>query len=185
MPATAKSQTKGDDKSVVAAAEKAVEDIAKVRLAIASVIFGQEDVIERTLITILSGGHGLLVGLPGLAKTKLVETLGTVLGLAEQRIQFTPDLMPSDILGSEILRTDKDGTRSFHFVKGPIFAQLLMADEISRTTLRPAGAVPCSGDAKSAGAGGHLSVAGGSARPFSDADRRKLSEPCRRKADFV
>jgi MoxR-like ATPase len=136
MPATAKSQTKGDDKSVVAAAEKAVEDIAKVRLAIASVIFGQEDVIERTLITILSGGHGLLVGLPGLAKTKLVETLGTVLGLAEQRIQFTPDLMPSDILGSEILRTDKDGTRSFHFVKGPIFAQLLMADEINRASPR-------------------------------------------------
>jgi MoxR-like ATPase len=125
-----------DEKAIIAAAEKAVGDIARVRETIAKVIFGQEEVVERTLITILSGGHGLLVGLPGLAKTKLVETLGTVLGLAEQRIQFTPDLMPSDILGTEILRTEPDGTRSFHFVKGPIFAQLLMADEINRASPR-------------------------------------------------
>jgi MoxR-like ATPase len=93
-------------------------------------------VVELALITIFSGGHGLLVGLPGLAKTKLVETLGKVLGLNERRIQFTPDLMPSDILGSEILRTDPDGNRSFEFVKGPIFTQLLMADEINRASPR-------------------------------------------------
>ncbi len=136
MSAVEGKQAKGDAKAIIAAAEKAVEDIAMVRQGIAAVIFGQEDVVERALITLLSGGHGLLVGLPGLAKTKLVETLGTVLGLAEQRIQFTPDLMPSDILGSEILRTDADGTRSFHFVKGPIFAQLLMADEINRASPR-------------------------------------------------
>jgi len=136
MSAVDRTMSKTDEKAVIAAAEKAVADVAKVREAIAKVIFGQEEVVERALITILSGGHALLVGLPGLAKTKLVETLGTVLGLAEQRIQFTPDLMPSDILGTEILRTDPDGTRSFHFIKGPIFAQLLMADEINRASPR-------------------------------------------------
>jgi MoxR-like ATPase len=136
MSAVDRTISKTDEKAVIAAAEKAVADVAKVREAIAKVIFGQEEVVERALITILSGGHALLVGLPGLAKTKLVETLGTVLGLAEQRIQFTPDLMPSDILGTEILRTDPDGTRSFHFIKGPIFAQLLMADEINRASPR-------------------------------------------------
>ena len=99
-------------------------------------IFGQEEVVERTLVTILSGGHGLLVGVPGLAKTKLVETLGTVLGLDARRIQFTPDLMPSDILGSEVLEEAADRRRSFRFVKGPIFAQLLMADEINRASPR-------------------------------------------------
>src|SRR5436190_13631746 len=121
---------------VVRAAETTAAHARAAKAAIGAVIFGQESVVERTLITILSGGHGLLVGLPGLAKTKLVETLGTVLGLAEQRIQFTPDLMPSDILGTEILRTEADGTRSFHFVKGPIFTQLLMADEINRASPR-------------------------------------------------
>jgi MoxR-like ATPase len=136
MSAVDRTLTKTEEKAILAAAEKAVADIAKVRDAIAKVIFGQEEVVERALITILSGGHALLVGLPGLAKTKLAETPGTVLGLAEQRIQFTPDLMPSDILGTEILRTDPDGTRSFHFVKGPIFAQLLMADEINRASPR-------------------------------------------------
>ncbi len=136
MSAVDRTMSKTDEKAVIAAAETAVADVANVREAIAKVIFGQEEVVERALITILSGGHALLVGLPGLAKTKLVETLGTVLGLAEQRIQFTPDLMPSDILGTEILRTDPDGTRSFHFIKGPIFAQLLMADEINRASPR-------------------------------------------------
>ncbi|MEM7290539.1 MAG: MoxR family ATPase, partial [Pseudomonadota bacterium] len=91
---------------------------------------------DNTLITILAGGHALLVGLPGLAKTKLVETLGTVLGLDENRIQFTPDLMPSDILGSEILHQDEAGKRDFRFLKGPVFAQLLMADEINRASPR-------------------------------------------------
>ena len=136
MSAVNPTLSRTEERAIIAAAEKAVEDIARARLALGAVIFGQEEVVERTLITVLSGGHGLLVGLPGLAKTKLVEALGTVLGLGEQRIQFTPDLMPSDILGSEILRTDGGGTRSFHFVKGPIFAQLVMADEINRASPR-------------------------------------------------
>jgi MoxR-like ATPase len=87
-------------------------------------------------VTLLSGGHGLLVGVPGLAKTRLVETLGIVLGLDARRVQFTPDLMPSDILGSEVLDQAPDGTRSFRFIQGPIFAQLLMADEINRASPR-------------------------------------------------
>ena len=136
MSAIDPSLSKSDEKAAIAAAEQALAEIGKVREMIGSVIFGQEEVVERSLITILSGGHALLVGLPGLAKTKLVETLGTVLGLSEARIQFTPDLMPADILGSEILRQDEDGHRSFHFVKGPIFAQLLMADEINRASPR-------------------------------------------------
>jgi MoxR-like ATPase len=101
-----------------------------------SVIFGQEEVVDLSLTTILAGGHGLLVGVPGLAKTKLVETLGTVLGLDARRVQFTPDLMPSDILGTEVLDEGADRRRSFRFVKGPIFAQLLMADEINRASPR-------------------------------------------------
>ncbi len=128
--------SKSDDKAIIEQAEAAVKDIAKAKQAIGTVIFGQDNVVEQSLITILCGGHALLVGLPGLAKTKLVETLGITLGLAGQRIQFTPDLMPSDILGSEILHQDEDGKRSFRFVKGPIFAQLLMADEINRASPR-------------------------------------------------
>ncbi len=128
--------TKADEKAIIAEAEKAVGDITKARKETAKVIFGQESVVERSLVTILAGGHGLLVGLPGLAKTKLVDTLGTVLGMNAGRIQFTPDLMPSDILGSEILQQDEDGKRSFQFAKGPIFAQLLMADEINRASPR-------------------------------------------------
>ena len=128
--------TKADEKKIIAEAEKSVAQLQKVRSAVGKTIFGQETVVDNTLITILSGGHALLVGLPGLAKTKLVETLGTVLGLDENRIQFTPDLMPSDILGSEILHQDDDGGRSFRFIKGPIFAQLLMADEINRASPR-------------------------------------------------
>ncbi|CAF26413.1 AAA family ATPase [Bartonella quintana] len=100
------------------------------------VIFGQNHVIEYVLTSILAGGHALLVGVPGLAKTRLVETLGTVLGLDEKRIQFTPDLMPSDIIGSEIIDSDKDGRRFFRYIQGPIFTQLLMADEINRASPR-------------------------------------------------
>ena len=92
--------------------------------------------VERTLVALLAGGHALLVGVPGLAKTKLVETLGIVLGLDARRIQFTPDLMPSDILGSEVMEQDEHGKRSFRFIPGPIFAQLLMADEINRASPR-------------------------------------------------
>jgi MoxR-like ATPase len=106
------------------------------REMIARRIIGQEAVVEQTLIAILCGGHGLLVGAPGLAKTRLVETLGTVLGLAANRVQFTPDLMPADILGAEVLETGADGTRAFRFIDGPIFCQLLMADEINRASPR-------------------------------------------------
>ncbi len=124
------------EKAMVAAAEAALADIARVREAIGAVIFGQETVVERTLLAVLSGGHALLVGVPGLAKTKLVATLGTVLGLDSGRVQFTPDLMPSDILGAEVMDQDDTGRRSFRFVPGPIFTQLLMADEINRASPR-------------------------------------------------
>ena len=108
--------------------------IHDVREATASTIFGQERVIDLALITLLSGGHALLIGVPGLAKTSLVETLGAVLGLQNKRIQFTPDLMPSDIVGSEVLEEGTGGRRSFRFVEGPVFTQLLMADEINRAS---------------------------------------------------
>lgn len=110
--------------------------LQNIKSAIGAHIFGQQDVIDLTLTTLLAGGHALLIGVPGLAKTKLVETLGTVLGMQEKRIQFTPDLMPADILGSEILETAEDGRRHFRFLKGPIFTQLLMADEINRASPR-------------------------------------------------
>ena len=116
--------------------DAAVERIATARTAIGKVIYGQAEVVDQALITVLSGGHGLLVGVPGLAKTKLVETLGIVLGLQTQRIQFTPDLMPSDILGSEVLDQAADGSRRFRFLPGPTFTQLLMADEINRASPR-------------------------------------------------
>ncbi|WP_424931620.1 AAA family ATPase [Amaricoccus macauensis] len=110
--------------------------LMQAREMIARRIVGQQAVVEQTLIAILCGGHGLLVGAPGLAKTRLVETLGTVLGLSAHRIQFTPDLMPADILGAEVLETGADGTRAFRFIDGPIFCQLLMGDEINRASPR-------------------------------------------------
>ncbi|WP_349362617.1 MAG: MoxR family ATPase [Roseitalea porphyridii] len=124
------------ESEIIAQAETALSDIADIKSEIGNVIFGQEDVIQNAIVSILSGGHALLVGVPGLAKTKLVDTLGTVLGLHSGRIQFTPDLMPADILGSEVLEEDEDGKRHFRFVKGPIFTQLLMADEINRASPR-------------------------------------------------
>jgi MoxR-like ATPase len=119
----------------VALAERAAATFVRAREGVAKVIFGQDDVIEQTLVTLLAGGHGLLIGVPGLAKTRLVETLGIVLGLDWKRIQFTPDLMPADIIGSEVLEED-GGRRSFRFLKGPVFTQLLMADEINRASPR-------------------------------------------------
>ena len=120
---------------IVQRIEAAGERMQRVHKAAAGVVFGQDQVIEQTLVTILAGGHGLLIGVPGLAKTLLVETLGRVLGLDAKRIQFTPDLMPSDIIGSEVLEDAAGGgRRSFRFIKGPIFAQLLMADEINRAS---------------------------------------------------
>jgi MoxR-like ATPase len=124
------------EKEIVKRADKALEQLANVRTEVGQVIFGQESVVERTIVSVLSGGHVLLVGAPGLAKTKLVETLGTVLGITSSRIQFTPDLMPADILGSEILDEDEKGNRKFKFIPGPIFTQLLMADEINRASPR-------------------------------------------------
>ena len=121
---------------LVAEAEALGARAAAARTEIGRVIFGQEDVIEQVLVTLLSGGHALLVGVPGLGKTLLVETLGTVLGLAPKRVQFTPDLMPADITGSEVLDEDETGRRSFRFVPGPVFCQLLMADEINRASPR-------------------------------------------------
>ena len=120
---------------IVKEADAAVAQLAKVRAEIAKVVFGQERVVELVLATILAGGHALLIGAPGLAKTKLVETTARALGLDWGRVQFTPDLMPSDILGSEILDESASG-RSFRFVKGPIFTSLLMADEINRASPR-------------------------------------------------
>ena len=121
---------------VVRSAEQVSAQVRAAKDAIASVIFGQDRVIENTLVTILSGGHALLIGVPGLAKTKLVETLGVTLGLDAKRIQFTPDLMPSDILGAEVLDESTAGKRAFRFISGPVFAQLLMADEINRASPR-------------------------------------------------
>ncbi len=121
---------------IVRAAETTAANVRAAKEAIGAVIFGQEKVIEQALITVLCGGHALLVGLPGLAKTKLVDTMGTVLGLDARRIQFTPDLMPSDILGTEVLEETQSGKRNFRFIPGPIFAQLLMADEINRASPR-------------------------------------------------
>lgn len=124
------------DAAVVRGAEAIGAHVAAARAAIGEVIFGQEKVVDHALLTVLCGGHALLVGVPGLAKTKLVETMGIVLGLDARRVQFTPDLMPSDILGSEVLEEDAHGKRSFRFVRGPVFAQLLMADEINRASPR-------------------------------------------------
>jgi MoxR-like ATPase len=136
MPAASTETLESLDQMIVRAADETAAHARAARDAIGRVIFGQEAVVERALITILSGGHGLLVGVPGLAKTRLVETMGTVLGLDARRVQFTPDLMPSDIVGSEVLEENPGGRRSFRFISGPVFAQLLMADEINRASPR-------------------------------------------------
>jgi len=110
--------------------------LALARGSIAKRFIGQDAVVDLTLTSLLCGGHALLIGLPGLGKTMLVDTLSTVMGLNGNRIQFTPDLMPADILGSEVLETAADGTRDFRFIEGPVFCQLLMADEINRASPR-------------------------------------------------
>jgi MoxR-like ATPase len=115
--------------SDVAAVEQLVSKYNSLRKEIKKVIVGQDEVVEQVLLSIFSGGHALLIGVPGLAKTLLVNTVAQALGLKFKRIQFTPDLMPSDILGSEIL----DNNREFKFIKGPIFANIILADEINRT----------------------------------------------------
>jgi len=122
--------------ALVAEIEALGAKLGEAKASIATRIIGQEDVVDLSLAAMLSGGHALLMGLPGLGKTLLVDTLSTVMGLSANRIQFTPDLMPADILGSEVLETAQDGSRSFRFLEGPIFCQLLMADEINRASPR-------------------------------------------------
>lgn len=122
--------------TIVEEVEKAGQILGEAQSAIGDIIFGQEKVVEQTLITLLGGGHALLVGVPGLAKTLLVHAIGTTMGLDDKRIQFTPDLMPGDIVGSEVLEESDTGRRSFRFIKGPVFCQLLMADEINRASPR-------------------------------------------------
>ncbi|MCB1361782.1 MAG: AAA family ATPase, partial [Rhodobacteraceae bacterium] len=116
--------------TLLPAIEALGDRLSQARAAIAPRFIGQETVVDLALTALLSGGHALLVGLPGLGKTRLVDTLATVMGLQSNRIQFTPDLMPADILGSEVLETAEDGKRVFRFIEGPVFCQLLMADEI-------------------------------------------------------
>jgi MoxR-like ATPase len=122
--------------AILGAAEALCGQIGRARAEIGRAIFGQQEVVDQALITLLAGGHVLLVGVPGLGKSLLVETLGTVLGLAAKRVQFTPDLMPGDITGSEVLDESPEGRRSFRFIPGPVFCQLLMADEINRASPR-------------------------------------------------
>ena len=192
---------------IVRSAEQVAGQIRAAKDAISTVIFGQDRVIENTLVTILSGGHALLIGVPGLAKTKLVETLGIALGLDAKRIQFTPDLMPSDILGSEVLdesshrqalvplhlragvRAAADGRRNqprqpAHPV-GAAAGDAGTARHGCRRAPRSAEAVPRAGDAEPAGAGRHLSAARSAARPLPDGDRRRLSRSRRRAAHPV
>jgi MoxR-like ATPase len=125
-----------DNSALIDCIDQLGAQIAQARQAIGRVIFGQDRVLDETLIALLSGGHLLLIGVPGLGKTRLVEALGTVFGLEERRVQFTPDLMPADILGSEVLEESDIGRRHFRFIQGPVFCQLLMADEINRASPR-------------------------------------------------
>ncbi|UWQ96282.1 MoxR family ATPase [Rhodobacteraceae bacterium M385] len=125
-----------ETETLVAEIEALGAKLGEAKASIAGRIIGQEEVVELALAAMLSGGHALLMGLPGLGKTLLVDTLSTVMGLSANRVQFTPDLMPADILGSEVLETADDGSRNFRFIEGPVFCQLLMADEINRASPR-------------------------------------------------
>ena len=125
-----------DSGDIAARADAAAARLSEARASIARSIIGLDEVVERTLAVILAGGHGLLVGAPGLAKTRLVHAVAVVTGLEDKRVQFTPDLMPADILGSEVLEEAPGGKRAFRFIPGPIFCRLLMADEINRASPR-------------------------------------------------
>ncbi len=148
--------------AIVAEADQAAARLSDVRASIANAIIGQDNVVELALAAVLAGGHALLVGAPGLAKTKLVHTISVALGLDSKRVQFTPDLMPADILGSEVLEEGADGRRAFRFVPGPVFCRLLMADEINRASPRTQSAL------LQAMQEGHVTVAG---------ERHDLPEP--------
>jgi MoxR-like ATPase len=125
-----------DQVDLVTEIEELGDKLRQARASIARRFIGQDRVVDLTLTALICGGHAVLIGLPGLGKTRLVDTLSTVMGLDGNRIQFTPDLMPADILGSEVLDQAADGSRSFRFVQGPVFCQLLMADEINRASPR-------------------------------------------------
>ncbi len=125
-----------EDEKLVSEILTLAERLGRARASVERRFVGQHAVVEQVLAAILSGGHALLVGQPGLGKTMLVDTLATVLGLDTARIQFTPDLMPADILGSEVLDILPDGSRAFRFIEGPVFTRLLMADEINRASPR-------------------------------------------------
>ena len=142
-----------DGPAIEARLSAVVNLLTSAKAAVGDVIIGQSEVVEQSLAAILSGGHALLTGVPGLGKTKLVATLAIVLGLDTRRVQFTPDLMPSDILGSEVLDETPAGRR-FRFIPGPIFTELLMADEINRASPRTQSAL------LQAMAEGHVAVAG-------------------------
>ena len=133
-PLTAKPAVQATDPETAAHEVNAARE--RITSEVHKVIVGQDQVLEELLIAMFCSGHALVVGVPGLAKTRLVDTLGTVLGLDTNRIQFTPDLMPADILGSEVLEEGPDGSRAFRFIDGPVFTQLLMADEINRASPR-------------------------------------------------
>ena len=129
------SALQGDDE-ILNAFDRCANDLRTARESVESVIFGQSEVIRHSMETLLAGGHGLLVGAPGVAKTLLVDTIAAAMGLDAKRVQFTPDLMPADIVGSEVLEDAADGGRAFRFIAGPVFCQLLMADEINRASPR-------------------------------------------------
>ncbi|GGE30057.1 ATPase AAA [Marinicauda pacifica] len=146
--------SKEDAHALAERADRAADRLAEAKASVAKAIIGLNEVVEQALAVILSGGHGLLVGAPGVAKTRLVHTLATVTGLDDKRIQFTPDLMPADILGSEVLEEGEDGRRSFRFLPGPVFCRLLMADEINRASPRTQAAL------LQAMQEGHVTIAG-------------------------
>ncbi len=130
------SQNPNDAEALISAIGHYSQRLQTLRGALAARIFGQDALIDEVLVGLLAGGHILLIGVPGLAKTRLVETLARLLGLGSKRLQCTPDLMPSDILGAEVLDEAPDGKRHFRFIPGPVFCQLLMADEINRASPR-------------------------------------------------
>ncbi|MCB2097119.1 MAG: MoxR family ATPase [Parvularculaceae bacterium] len=124
------------DADILKEFEAAAAQFKAARESLSKVVYGQDEVIELTLATLAAGGHGLLVGAPGLAKTLLVTSVASLMGLSAKRVQFTPDLMPGDVLGSEVLEETPGGKREFRFIPGPVFCQLLMADEINRASPR-------------------------------------------------
>ena len=132
-PAAASNGADTPSDSDVVVIDELLSTYDRMRAEMAKVIIGQDEVVERLLICILSRGHALLMGVPGLAKTLMVNSLSKVMSLDFNRIQFTPDLMPSDITGTDILQETAEGRREFEFVKGPIFANIILADEINRT----------------------------------------------------